>query len=94
MQSPPRSCGRNVTDAVICRKSAAISAWISASVLSLSSADGAVAAEFSCWLLVVEEVLEEEDLVDLEDLEGRLRIWTCLFSREVRFVSHLLPFVL
>lgn len=66
-----------MTDAVIWRKRAAISAWISASVLSVPATRGlppagipagGAGAAFS-WFVVAEE---EEDL----DLEGRARIWT------------------
>ena len=46
MQSPS-NCGRNVTEAVICRKMDWISDWISASVFSGGIFSSAVGAVFS-----------------------------------------------
>ena len=69
MQSPV-SCGRKVTEAVIWRKMAAISDWISASVLSGAMAEGVLEGlEFS-WSLAV-----EDDLDDLDFFVG-WKIWT------------------
>lgn len=65
MQSP-LSWGRKVTEAVIWRKMAAISAWISGSVFSAGAA-GAAPATFS-WLLDLEEDLDLDFVV--------WKIWT------------------
>lgn len=93
MHSPASSCGRNVTEAVIWRKMAAISDWISDSDFSVATAEvAAVAAGDGCWLATPGEgaafswssedgaaALEGlEDLV-LDDL-GVARIWTCVTS--------------
>jgi hypothetical protein len=59
---------------------AAISDWISASVLSGAIGDaveGEEAATAFSWLAVVVALEEEEDL-DFEDF-GFARIWTCFF---------------
>lgn len=95
MHSPASSCGRNVTEAVIWRNIAAISAWISASVFSgvgfLSVELAAAVAAFS-WstVAVVEEgsavvdagaagLLEDLDL-DL-DFVGAVML-TCMIWRD------------
>jgi hypothetical protein len=71
VQPPVSSCGRNVTDAVICRKMAAISAWISVSVLSGAGEEGAAAGDGVAFSSSAAGVLEDLDL------EGLPRIWTC-----------------
>lgn len=63
----PSSCGRNVTEAVICRKMAWISAWISASVRSGAADVGSSGSAFS-WSVALREAFFEL---------GFLKISTC-----------------
>lgn len=75
MQSP-LSWGRKVTEAVIWRKMAAISAWISDSGFSLSAKRVVLAEEFSCCCC--SSIGAEGSVVDglSFDLVGA-EIWTC-----------------
>lgn len=86
MQSP-ESWGRKVTEAVIWRKMAAISAWISASGLSFSAKRVVEEAEFSCCCCCCScsAVIGAEGSVGGLDLDfgGGAEIWTFLWLRAV-----------
>lgn len=72
MQSP-LSWGRNVTEAVIWRKMAAISAWISGSVFSRGGAEAGLCESAFSWSAAVAAVLDEG--FDFDFLGG-CEIWT------------------
>jgi hypothetical protein len=58
----PSNCGKNVTEAVICRKIDWISAWISASVFSAGGVGTSSGPAFSLSAAFLEDDFFDEDL--------------------------------